>query len=480
MLRALFLGVMLAIAAVLPRSVVAYSEAELFLPFDASSLTWQERRFLQAALAFSGDYNGLLDGDWGGNSQRALESYTRRVDAPNRPQNWVAVFLALEALGRIDAEGWEIVRYESLGLSFLEPLGNMTRGSQSEHFFNYEHLGSTLSYSLRVSAAPEMVRMHDYTRARTAAEPYAVRRDSRWITKTTDAAGVTLYTRSERVAGLWSTIMLSAAARDLALLDAVAASISVRRAVPLILPQGGRLSAGIYSLSAMMDRNGPAIAGDLPRSPSGESPAVSNAPESSSSGTGFFVSAAGHMLTNAHVVEGCRSITVDGEPVTVLAEDDSFDLALLQTGQRPAEFAVFAAAPAQLNSDIVVAGYPLRDILSDLNVTRGSITANRGIRGDITRMQISAPVQPGNSGGPVLSAQGTIVGVVVSKLDAGRVAELTGDIPQNINFAVRGEMAQFFLVQNGVTPVTATGIDSLAPEMLARNAAAFTRLIECH
>ena len=115
---------------------------------------------------------------------------------------------------------------------------------------------------------------------------------------------------------------------------------------------------------------------------------------------------------------------------------DFFDLALLQTSVlQEKTVAVFAQSPARLNSDITVVGYPLSGLLGGLNVTRGSVSSLKGLRGDGVQMQISAPVQPGNSGGPVVSGSGAIVGVVVSKLNARRVADETGDIPQNVNFA---------------------------------------------
>ena len=95
-------------------------------------------------------------------------------------------------------------------------------------------------------------------------------------------------------------------------------------------------------------------------------------------------------------------------------------------------------------------------------------------------MQISAPVQPGNSGGPVVNAAGQIVGVVVSKLNAQMVAEATGDIPQNINFAIRAEIAKLFLYQSGVEPVVVEEQPALSPEDLAESARGFTRLITCN
>jgi serine protease Do len=82
-------------------------------------------------------------------------------------------------------------------------------------------------------------------------------------------------------------------------------------------------------------------------------------------------------------------------------------------------------------------------------------------------LQISAPVQPGNSGGPLLDAQGNVAGVIVSKLNAARVAQMEGgDIPQNVNFAIKASVVLNFLKENGVTVATAA---STGPERGAAN-----------
>jgi len=142
--------------------------------------------------------------------------------------------------------------------------------------------------------------------------------------------------------------------------------------------------------------------------------------------------------------------------------------------------AQFAPRPAPLNVDITVAGYPLSGILSGLNVTRGSVSGLKGLAGDSILMQISAPVQPGNSGGPAVDQAGRVVGVVVSKLDARKVAEVIGDIPQNVNFAVRGEIAKLFLFQNGIEArIAETDTPTLKSEELAMHLEAITRLVEC-
>jgi S1-C subfamily serine protease len=94
-------------------------------------------------------------------------------------------------------------------------------------------------------------------------------------------------------------------------------------------------------------------------------------------------------------------------------------------------------------------------------------------------MQITAPVQPGNSGGPLVAADGEVVGVVVSKLDATYVADLTGDIPQNVNFAIRGEIAKLFLFQNGVEPTLGVSDIPISPVDLAEAASGYTGFVEC-
>ncbi|MCY4541691.1 MAG: trypsin-like peptidase domain-containing protein [Rhodobacteraceae bacterium] len=197
-------------------------------------------------------------------------------------------------------------------------------------------------------------------------------------------------------------------------------------------------------------------------------------------GSAFVVSDKGHLLTNAHVVEGCDSIAVNGLRANVLKASGQIDLALIQARHLSGnQAAVFAQQPASLNLDIAVVGFPLGGILGGLNITRGTVSATKGLKGSESTMQISAPVQPGNSGGPVLDASGSVVGVVVAKLNAVKFAEETGDIPQNVNFAIRGRVAKQFLSQNGVKPLMARRASALDPIELGKRAQSITYLVEC-
>jgi S1-C subfamily serine protease len=181
---------------------------------------------------------------------------------------------------------------------------------------------------------------------------------------------------------------------------------------------------------------------------------VSPAEPIEGSGTGFYVTAAGHLVTNAHVVEECRQVTLaNGVMLTIVDVDRDADLALLgSTGAASSmPLALRQGRGIRLAENIIVAGYPLAGLLSSgLNVTTGTVSALAGLGDDGRQIQITAPVQPGNSGGPLLDQSGNVVGVVVSKLDAVALASVIGDIPQNVNFAVSLGTLQAFLDANSI------------------------------
>jgi serine protease Do len=386
-----------------------------------------------------------------------------------------AVLAALKGYRAIADEGWERQYDAELDMSFLVPTTALVPGGRSDVFFNMEVRGRSIGYSLTVQSAGGTGRLHQFTEDSSVVAAYTVRRPEVWITSGRTAEGRSLYTRSDYRRGTWSTIMLSGEDRDAGAFAAITGSIAPGYA-PAIGISPGELSEGIETLAALMEESDPSA-----RS-AAEDPAPSAAVSSAVGyGTGFLVTDAGEVLTNRHVISECRSLLIDGKPAIVLAEDQTFDLALLRAealaGIAPARF---ARDPARLNSDVTVAGYPLPDLLGGLNVTRGAVTSLKGIGGDGINIQISAPVQPGNSGGPVVNADGQVVGVVVAKLDAAKVADLYDDIPQNVNFAVRGEIAKLFLTQNGVEPVIADQADWMAPEALAELAQGYTFLITCN
>lgn len=181
-------------------------------------------------------------------------------------------------------------------------------------------------------------------------------------------------------------------------------------------------------------------------------------PQPVSSGTGFIV-APRQIMTNHHVAEGCTAMTArlaNGQeiPATVIAADPQRDLALLRTESDPGPVLPFRrAAEVRRGESVVTYGFPLAGLLSSgPTLTTGDVSALAGLGDNPRQIQISAPVQQGNSGGPLLDLRGHVVGVIVSKLNAQRIAQATGDIPQNVNFAVKHTEAVDFMREHGVQP----------------------------
>lgn len=203
-----------------------------------------------------------------------------------------------------------------------------------------------------------------------------------------------------------------------------------------------------------------------------------------SSGTGFFVSNEGHVLTNNHVVEDCSVIGVfmdQAEPVKArpVARDTTNDLALLLTGLTPPRVAA-PRAGLRLGESVSAFGYPHADILSSGgNFTQGNVTALAGVRDDYRFLQTSAPVQAGNSGGPLLDENGNLVGMVTSKLNALKMAQANGDLPQNVNFALKASIIISFLDANRIKYPAGSATLALRPEELADQAKSMSVFILC-
>lgn len=205
---------------------------------------------------------------------------------------------------------------------------------------------------------------------------------------------------------------------------------------------------------------------------------------SGSSGSGFFVSRTGHILTNAHVVENCATITVrpDGAlavPAQLLARDAANDLAVLKV-DGPVEKVLALRASVRLGEGVAAFGFPHSEMLATTgNFTLGNVTALAGLRDDSRYLQISAPVQSGNSGGPLLDNSGIVVGIVSAKLNAVRVMAASGDLPQNVNFAVKSSLAASFLEANRVAYETGASVEKLDPADLAEKAKAASVFVRC-
>ena len=198
-------------------------------------------------------------------------------------------------------------------------------------------------------------------------------------------------------------------------------------------------------------------------------------------GTGFFVSKAGELVTNNHVVQGCAEMRLDGKAVTVVAADKDVDLAIIATGKpRTAITHLRGSKGAVLGENVVAVGFPLNNILGrDPIVTSGVLSSLKGLNGNVHEMQFSAPIQPGNSGGPLLGEDGAVVGVAHAVLDGLVAADAFGVIPENVNFAVTLGALTDYLKAHKIAYVTETGAARKNTAAIAGEAQRYTVLLEC-
>ncbi len=178
-----------------------------------------------------------------------------------------------------------------------------------------------------------------------------------------------------------------------------------------------------------------------------------------SSGTGWFCSPR-HVVTCWHVLHGHSRFslvrgTKDREALRLVAADRQNDLALLElagkdgvSGQACLPLSTSLAAAGE---DVFTIGYPHVDLLGKAaKYTEGTISSTYGMDDDPRVLQVSVPVQSGNSGGPLLDKQGCVVAIVTSKLAVTKVFEWTGDLPQNVNYAVKSVYLRTLLDMNQI------------------------------
>ncbi|MEY3851930.1 MAG: hypothetical protein RI910_910 [Verrucomicrobiota bacterium] len=198
--------------------------------------------------------------------------------------------------------------------------------------------------------------------------------------------------------------------------------------------------------------------GQAPRTPPGREVVPSPVEQKSPTtyGSGLICTTSGHFFTNHHVIAGAKKVFlvryVNGELVSkltaqVIMSDPKLDLAILRVegwsppaGQPNTPPALLSSSAVKLGDEVFVLGFPLPGLVSsNVKFTRGSISDTAGLADDISRIQHTAQIQPGNSGGPMALVDGRVVGVVVSTLRGDGMFRSAGVMPQGVNFSVKAE-----------------------------------------
>jgi len=186
-----------------------------------------------------------------------------------------------------------------------------------------------------------------------------------------------------------------------------------------------------------------------------ERPSPDLPPNAAASGTGFLITTNGVFLTANHVLEGGKNVSVrfKGQvyPATVVGRDPVNDVAVLKVTCDGNPLVLISSRTAKLGADVLTLGFPNLSLQGmSPKLTRGSLSAVAGINDDPRHFQISVPIQPGNSGGPLVNMAGDVVGLIISKLSDLAAIQQTGTLPQSVNYALKSDYIVAFLSTLGI------------------------------
>jgi serine protease Do len=218
--------------------------------------------------------------------------------------------------------------------------------------------------------------------------------------------------------------------------------------------------------------------------PPAEAPPGGRAQPVLSGGSGFAISTDGVIATDAHVVDHCASVEVTGfGTANLITADSQRDLAVIQiaSGHLPSAAKIQGRTP-ELGQAIVAIGYPLSDVMGNaLTISPGVVSSLSGLGGDKSKFSVSANLQPGNSGGPILDMHANVVGVAEAKLNEITMLKVEGTTGGSVGFAIDTNTLLDFLrpFKTEIADIAGGPGDLSVQDVVAR-AKGFTVQIVCH
>jgi peptidoglycan hydrolase-like protein with peptidoglycan-binding domain len=193
--------------------------------------------------------------------------------------------------------------------------------------------------------------------------------------------------------------------------------------------------------------------------------------------SGFFIDGEGRVLTTAEAVASCGHVTLDrNTDATVSFSDAASGLAVLTPATRlaPPAFAAFASTPARIGGEVTVAGYSYEDSLPAPVLTKGLLEDNAGLSGEADLARITAPVLPGDAGGPVLDATGAVIGLLLPAATDG-----AKQLPEGVAFVAQAGAIGRTLAGAGIPLTPAPTVGIATPDALSASALGMTVLVSC-
>lgn len=410
--------------------------------FDVALMTDAERRAVQAALALSGDYIGLVDGVWGPRSMRALGEWSARQGHPGAPRMRDVGRLMSGFVQRLADEGWTMVYLDRVGYSVAIPGAILAAPSPAAPSEVRAPDGSLVfGYTITDARGASAFHQSALAQAAPGTEPDHYTTSELALTSVIRPGGGRSYLRTVRAAGGSLTFSIQSEVRRNDVLALMAGTLVPGFAPQLTIPQDGVVAAAMDTVPP------PPPSRDIVGTILPEPGPPQDAPaRTQPGGTAFYVNG-GTLVTAHHVVAGCRRIELrDGTELSVIASDPQVDLAALAAPQTPTPTVVIdRTVSLRLGQPARALGYSDRDILDGgLILTPVSIRSLGNLANPARRMSLSIELGRGNGGGPLLADDATVLGVMVGGPDAATAP------PGRIDAAVPSQTLVGFLDAIGV------------------------------
>jgi len=431
-----------------------------------AALTAPEREELQRALEWEGFYTAAIDGDFGAGTRRAMGDYqqAKGYDVTGILTTKQRTALMTDYSSILAELGMQTVVDNKAGISLRMPAAMVSFSGYDYPFAHYQGAGTA-------DNAPQVILISQQGSEATLTGLYDVmqtlqvvpregfrekNRNNFTLTGQNDV--ISSYTYAERRGG-------------------------IIKGFTLVWPSGDdkRMSRVIGEMRTSFTVLPGAVLDETQRQP-GDDQAIDlvaglelRAPRMTRSG--FFVDTSGTVVTTADAVKECSQITVgDGEALKLVAADEARGWAILQplAPLAPPGIAIFKDAVPRLKSDIAVSGFSYGGILGAPTLTFGKLADIRGLNGEAELSRLAVNVLPEDAGGPVLSADGTVLGMLLTRSPQGG-----RQLPDEVSFALNADALNAALKDAGVSMQRARRNGPLEPEDLTDLADKMTVLVSC-
>ncbi|MCT4611521.1 MAG: serine protease [Pelagimonas sp.] len=427
-----------------------------------SRLSREERKDLQVALKWAGFYNAAIDGAYGRGTRRSMSAWQEANG--HEPTGVLTTRQRAQLLAQynavLDGMGLQLVADPGAGIEMQLPLGAVEFDRYEAPFALYRGTGAVEGAQVLLISQPgdrkTMNGLYEIMQTLEIVPLEGPRERSK--------NGFVLNGVNSRIVSHTEVELRNGEIKGFTLIWPAGDEERRTRVLGMMQKDYKRLS-GVLDPAAVSDQGqGVDLVSGL---------AVRKAKGNAS---GFFVESRGTVLTSASAVDQCERVTLNGlYNARVLASDDQLGLAILtpEDTLAPSAVAEFRSDVPRLQSEIAISGYSFGGVLTAPTLTFGTLQDLRGLTGDERVARLSLEPLPGDVGAPVYDAGGAVMGVLLPQDNGGR------QLPEQVSFAVKGEVALNYLRDNGIQPAAHSGESFMAPEDLTTLAGNMTVLVSC-